>query len=72
MLEEEKKLTEIVWCNHLKVTPRPLVHSLVPHVYLHGQKAYLAVEEFKIKLVCPECWLLSMRSAPLPFLARES
>jgi hypothetical protein len=59
------KLAEIVWCDHLSVVIRPLVQSNVPHVYIKS-KCYLAVEENKVKLVCSECWLLSVRSIPLP------
>lgn len=56
MVETVDKQTEIVWCNHLKVTPRPVVMSKVPHVYIHD-KCYLAVEEGKIMLICSHCWL---------------
>jgi hypothetical protein len=54
-------LREIVWCNHLKITPRPLVHTEVPHVYIHS-RCYLAVEEGKVKILCPDCWIDGVRA----------
>lgn len=61
-----ERLAEIVWCNHLTVTPRPLVHSEVAHVYLPNQTCYLVVEDLKVKLICPECWIRAI-ARPLPF-----
>lgn len=63
---EAEMLSEIVWCNHLTVTPRPLVHSEVAHVYLPKQTCYLVVEQLKVKLICPECWIRAI-ARPLPF-----
>jgi hypothetical protein len=54
------KLAEIVWCNHLRLIPSRLVGASVPHAYLPPQKTYIIVEERKVKLVCPECWKLSI------------
>jgi hypothetical protein len=64
---DTEKLTEIVWCDHLRVTTQPLVMSKVPHVFLHGDKSYLVIEMGKVKLVCPECFYESHRSLRLPF-----
>jgi len=55
-------LKEIKWCNHLTVTPRPLVLVQTPHIYLHGQKCYLVVEENIVKLVCSDCFWISANS----------
>lgn len=59
MEETVDKLREIVWCLHLKITPRPIARSEVPHIFIHDQKCYMAVEEGKVKLVCQECWKLA-------------
>jgi len=64
----QERLEEIKWCNHLRVTPRPLTLVDVAHVYLHGQQAYLVVEENKVKLLCSECWFLSAQSHRPPLL----
>lgn len=71
--KEEAKLSEILWCNHLRVTPRPFVHTQVPHVFVCEAAIYVVVEELKVKLVCPECWRTSMfyPMEHLPFF-RES
>jgi len=59
---KEWEICEVVWCNHLTVTPSPLTLVSTPHVYLHGQKCYLVVEQNKVKLVCPNCWWISTRT----------
>lgn len=71
--EEEARLSEILWCDHLRVTPRPLVHSQVPHVFVSKSALYVVVEGFKIKLVCPECWRISMfhSHVPLPIFTES-
>ena len=61
------KLTEIVWCDHVKVTPRPIVHTTVPHVFVHA-KCYLIVEQGKVKVICSECFMVGIRSLPLPLI----
>ena len=66
-MDSVDKLTEIVWCDHVRVIPRPLVLHGSPHCYLPAQKIYIVVEELKIKLICPECWRRGIASHPLPF-----
>lgn len=57
-ISESERLTEIVWCDHVSVVPHPLVPSPVPHFYIK-QPVYLVVEERKIKLICPQCWIVN-------------
>jgi len=52
-----KMLKEIVWCEHLAVAEMPMKFTQVQHILLHEGPVYLVVEENKVKLVCPLCWL---------------
>lgn len=69
-VDKSDKLEEIVWCDHLRLIPSPLIRSSVSHAYLPPQKTYIIVEQRKIKLLCPECWRLGIKQPSL--FSRES
>jgi len=54
-------LKEIVWCNHLEVVTMPLKGTKTPHIFLHDGPVYLVVEENKVKMICPFCWVESAK-----------
>jgi hypothetical protein len=55
---KKEKLTDLLWCDHLHLTPQPLMNTDVVHAYLHGQKAYIIIiEQLKVKVICPKCWM---------------
>ena len=64
-VDNREKLTELVWCNHLRVIPSPLVSASSAHCYIPPQKTYLVVENGKVKLICPECWRESIKQLSL-------
>lgn len=66
------KLTEIVWCNHLRVIPSPLIMANGAQCYIPPQKVYLIIEEGKVKLVCPECWRAGINQTNMFFRESES
>jgi len=64
-VDNRGRLYEIVWCNHLRLIPSPLVSESVAHAYLPPQKTYIIIEEQKVKLLCPECWRAGIQQPTL-------
>lgn len=62
--ENSKMLKEIVWCDHLKVSEMPWKGIPTPHIFLHDCHVYIVVEENKVKMVCPICWIKSAVTPP--------
>lgn len=65
-MEDQEKLKEIVWCDHLGVKPQFLTMVGTPHAHVKGS-CYVVVEENKVKLICDHCFIQSARTLKLPF-----
>lgn len=62
-------LTEILWCNHLKISENPMMGTGVPHVGVNtiGMKGiYLVVEGGSVKVLCPSCFRIGVQPIPKP------
>lgn len=63
-------LREIVWCEHVRLVPSPMVLSKTAHCYIPAQQIYLVVEDAKVKVICPHCWRIGTQ--PRDLFAKES
>ena len=59
--ESSEKIREVIWCDHVHITTPEILGLEVNYFILHKAPVHMVIEEQKIKLVCPSCFLKGLQ-----------